>query len=141
MSNFIKLHGNHHGVNRHISYSEEKTLYLRVSDIEEICVVPNGEQKYKKEITKKEYEENKDNLDYFINEGSSNNPDTYWKYLPTSMITMGHYGDNFEIGKNITLKVQAPAIDIVEMVDNSIVDFEVRKALAVEEALNPPKEK
>ena len=139
MSNYIKFHGNHHGVHRTASIHEEKTLYLRVSDIEEICVVQNGKDSYKEKVTKKEYEKNKDNQDYYINEGS---PDTYWRYLPTAIITMGHTGPIANhAGINITLKVRADASDIVEMVDKSIIEFEVRKSLAVEEALNPTKEK
>ena len=137
MSNFIKLHGDHQGAYRLGAKNLEKTLFLRVDDIEEICDVPNGTDSYMEEVTKKEYEKNKDNPDYYIHEGS---PDTYWRYLPTAVITMGHFSvRDVNNATNIILKVRAEASDIVEMVDKSIVDFEVRKSLAVEEALNPPK--
>ena len=142
MSNYIKLHGHHEGVSRPGHNSIEKTLHLRVSDIEEICVVPNGEHRYKESITKEEYEKNKGNSDYYVNDGSNKNStsdDTYWKYLPTALITMGHASRANSSGENLTLRVRENAADIVDMIDKATVDLEVRKALAVEAALNPPK--
>ena len=134
MSNYIKVHGPHQGAYRPGVDHFGKTLHLRVDDIEEICDVPNGVDRYKKKVTKEKYEKNKDNPDYFINEGS---PDTYWQYLPTALITIGHFfssNSQAHSSENITVKVRAESSEIVAMIDKATIDLAVSKALAIDAA-------
>ena len=132
MSNFIKLHGQHYGAIRPGGDSEEKTLHIRIGDIEEICDVPNGSETYKKDVTKEEYEKNKNDPDYYATEGE---PVAYLKHIPTSLITIGnYYHEVLNQLSNVVMKIQASSSDIVSMIDSATVDLAVSKALAVDAA-------
>ena len=135
-SAFIKLSGRLvSGDAQSSSYEEDKTAFLRVSDIEEICDVVGG-KRIISGIDEAEYEKNKADTDHYQKISRGNGKYGYRRYHDTVFITIGvslqEDGSNSTIPKvlQMTLK-DANASQVVKQIDNAIVDFEVRKAIAI----------
>ena len=141
-SAFIKLSGKlYSGDYQSTSYNEPKTAFLRVSDIEEICDVQaqinhpastQADNRERSRITEKEYNANPDlHKTHYFKDGS----DQYWKFHDTVVIILGvsnsEQTDNIRtIGIRMVL-IDTTASQVVKQIDNAIVDFEVRKAIAI----------
>ena len=138
MSNFVKFRGTHNGPTRSAEHhNEQKTFFLRINDIQEICDVDidadktNFYRKYFVETNKNEYEKNKDDPNFYTWEG--NNTIIYFKKLPTAIITIGRLRDSSSI-LNVDVKVQMSAKDAVNLIDQADIDSTISKALAVDAA-------
>ena len=131
MSTFIKLIGTSNG--SFIFQPPFKTVYIHPESIEEICDL-KGNNRFRKDITKEEYEKHPDDHTY------GKIGDQHFQFFPTSMVLIRR--SEFQGSGNseeFNLKMNNHASKIVAKIEQDVIDFEVRKALAVEAALNPPK--
>ena len=132
MSVFIKLIGTEQ--NSHIYQPPFKTIYVHYDSIEEVCDLKSN-YRFRADITKEEFEKHPNDDSY------GKIGEQYFQFFPTSLVLVRpHYvpGQNPD---GLYLKMNSHASEIVDKIEQSIIDFEVKKSLAVEEALNPPKEK
>ena len=121
--------------------NETKTAFLRISDIEEICnVPPRGARQQVKDdkrkssiVTEKEYKANPDlhGTRYYKDSG-----DNYWKFHDTVIVSIGiSHEDHSNYRRNYQMAlIDTSASQVVKQIDQAIVDFEVRKAVAIRDA-------
>ena len=133
-SAFIKLSGRlSTGDAQSSSGDDVKTAFLRISDIEELCDVV-GDNRIISGVKEEEYEKNKADTDHYQKISRGNGKYGYRRYHDTVVITIGIVATSHSQSPPVFLKMtlkDTTASQVVKQIDNAIVDFEVRKAIAI----------